>query len=178
MRYLYLLIIVISFVGCKKQSVEDFGIIEGKFNGTDGGASGNGNGSGSLKLVCGGSNLPSGFHCLTNSGGATAPHSYQEKLHLGNWHSSDYDICISYNSDGTGVVRYGPSGFGGGGTTVVNIKWGILVNSDGSRVNATANHYYITHEGIEDPQVEMLTYRISNGAIGENFGFVKQSCPF
>lgn len=171
MKGFIFLCLLLLFAGCKKKSVEDFELLEDKFTGTNGS-------SGSLNLVCGGSALPSGYHCLTNSGGATAPHSYKETLHLGNWHSSTYDVCINYNSDGTGQARFGPSGIGGGGTTVVDIRWGILVNSDGSPVPASADHYYITHEGIGDPQIEMMTYRISNGAIGENYSFVKESCPF
>jgi len=175
MRKIFLLVLISACLGCTKKSLEDFDIIEGKITGTSGGTAG---GNGNLNLVCGSGSLPTGYHCLTNSGGASAPHSYQEALHLGNWHSSNYDVCISYNSNGTGIARFKAPTLGGGSTSVVNIKWGILVNSDGSRVKATDNHYYITHQGIGDPQIEMLTYRISNGVIGENFSFVKQSCPF
>ncbi|OYU97634.1 MAG: hypothetical protein CFE21_04905 [Bacteroidetes bacterium B1(2017)] len=166
-------IIALSFVlgSCAKKSMSDFDILKEKIA-SKGASSGK-----TIKYVCDGvTSLPTGFQCLANSGGAKNPFRFTETKVLGTWYSSSYDVCITYKSDGTGVARFkGGIGFPASST---NIKWGIWVNSTGKEINASANHWYIMHQGIGDPQIELMSYNYSSGAPGESFGFVKQSCPF
>jgi hypothetical protein len=168
---LYIFALSIILISCAKKSMDDFEILKDKIA-NDGSSSGK-----NVKYVCDGiTTLPTGFQCLTNSGGAKAPFRYTETKVLGSWSSADYDVCITYKSDGTGVARFkGGIGFP---TTSKNIKWGIMVASDGKEVMAAAGRWYIMHEGIGDPQIELMSYNYSTGAPGESFGFVKQSCPF
>lgn len=131
-----------------------------------------------LNLRCDGpeSVLYDGYWCLTNSGGATAPHKWKDLPLAGStWQYEN--VCISYGGGGRGDARFKePSG----AVTQKAIRYGVLSRSNGEPEVTTSGHWLLYHEGIGDPQVEQLTFRPEIEAVGEapKSGVVGEAWPF
>lgn len=115
-----------------------------------------------------------GYWCLTNSGGATAPHNWKDLPLSGNtWQYQN--LCISYGEGGQGEARFKePSG----NITPRPIRYGVLSRRSGVPEVTASGHWLLYHEGIGDPQVEQLTFHPTSGAVGEAWPFLKGSCAF
>lgn len=113
------------------------------------------------EIVCG-SSMPSGYQCISNAGAAT-PVTFDIPEVLGTWDSDDFDFCVKYNSDGTGLITYKASGLSQGSTQ--EMKWGAMVNKSGDLVTSGAGTLYIVHESLEgtiDPQIASLSFKQSS----------------
>jgi len=115
-----------------------------------------------------------GYSCLTNSGGATAPHKWIDLPVAGTtWNYEN--VCISYGAGGRGQARFrNPSGT----ITTHALRFGVLSRSSGTPEVTTSGHWLLYNEGIGDPQVEQLTYNPGNQQVGEAWPFVSGACPF
>jgi hypothetical protein len=111
-----------------------------------------------LNLSCG-SPMPAGFQCIY-ANGLGAPSTYNIPEIIGTWDSQNFDFCVTYNSDGTGVIVYKASGLSPGSTQ--DIKWGALVNSEGVPTKSGVGTIYIVHESQNsepvDPQITSLSF--------------------
>lgn len=111
-------------------------------------------------LTCG-STLEKPFQCISAAGKSTIT-TYDIPELIGCWDSDDFDFCVKYNSDGTGVITYKPSAFVKGSTQ--NIKWGAMVNSKGELLLSNVGTVYIAHESLQgslDPQIALLSFKRS-----------------
>jgi len=127
-----------------------------------------------LDLRCGvPESIVYGYWCLTNSGGATAPHKWKDLPLAGStWQYEN--LCISYGEGGLGAARFkNPNGTVGQRA----IRYGVLSKANGEP-EAGAGHWLLFHEGIGDPQVEQLPFNPSTGAVGESWPFTKGGCSF
>ncbi|SFT01380.1 hypothetical protein [Sphingobacterium wenxiniae] len=115
-----------------------------------------------LSLSCG-SVLPSGYQCISPITGAKHLANYHISELYGTWHSEDFGFCVQYSGDGTGKIITIAKGLHPGAE--MNIKWGVMVNGDGSYAQSDGNgSVRVIHEGIGepiDPQIAMLTFRLS-----------------
>ena len=120
-----------------------------------------GNG-GTENLVCG-TSMAAGFQCIKSSTGASTTTTYNIKELIGSWDSKDFDFCVSYASNGTGVITYKASGFSPG--SVQNIKWGAMVNSKGELLKSNAGTIYVVHQSTGstpvDSQIALLSFKQS-----------------
>ncbi|WP_214227640.1 hypothetical protein [Pedobacter sp. B4-66] len=111
-------------------------------------------------LTCGES-LSMPFQCISTSGKSTVATTKIPEL-IGCWDSDDFDFCVKYNSDGTGLITYKPSGLSPGSTQ--RIKWGAMVKSNGDLLLSNVGTIYIAHESLEgsiDPQIALLSFKQS-----------------
>ncbi|MCE6991460.1 hypothetical protein [Dyadobacter sp. CY323] len=119
-------------------------------------------GTGNVNLACG-NVLPNGFQCIASQSGASTTTTYKIPELVGAWDSKDFDFCVSYSSDGTGVITYKASGFSPG--SVQNIKWGAMVNSKGELIKSNAGTIYIVHQSTGstpvDSQIAVLSFKQS-----------------
>lgn len=115
--------------------------------------------SSSLSLSCG-STLPANFQCIKGPTGLSTTTTYKIPEVWGAWNSNSYDFCVTYSSNGTGIIRYKPSGLSSGSTQ--NIKWGAMVNSKGELLVSSAGSIMIVHQSTSstpvDPQIASLTF--------------------
>jgi hypothetical protein len=112
------------------------------------------------ELTCG-SSLSSPFQCISASGKSTLT-TYQIPELYGCWDSKDFDFCVKYNADGTGLITFKPSAFVSGSTQ--KIKWGAMVNSKGELLVSNMGTIYIAHESLQgslDPQIALLSFKKS-----------------
>lgn len=112
------------------------------------------------ELTCG-SSLSSPFQCISAAGKSTLT-TYKIPELYGCWDSKDFDFCVKYNSDGTGLITFKPSAFVSGSTQ--KIKWGAMVNSKGELLLSNAGTIYIAHESLQgslDPQIALLSFKQS-----------------
>ena len=140
--YSLMTVVCFSFSSCEKAGEEDAG-------------------SGSMNLSCG-SSMPGGYQCI-RAGGASTTTTYNIPELVGYWDSNDFDFCVKYSSNGTGVITYKPSAFVSGSTQ--NIKWGAMVNSKGELLKSNVGTIYIVHESTSgtpvDPQIASLSFKQS-----------------
>jgi hypothetical protein len=111
-------------------------------------------------LTCGES-LSMPFQCISTSGKSTVTTTKIPEL-IGCWDSDDFDFCVKYNSDGTGLITYKASGLSPGSTQ--RIKWGAMVKSNGDLLLSNVGTIYIAHESLEgsiDPQIALLSFKQS-----------------
>jgi hypothetical protein len=139
-----LFVLLLVVIGCEKED-EDPG-------------SGSG-GSSSLNLSCSGT-MPTSYQCIKGPTGLSTTTTYKIPELYGSWNSNDYDFCVTYASNGTGVIRYKPSGLSPGSTQ--NIKWGAMVNSKGELLVSSVGTISVVHQSTSstpvDPQIVMLTF--------------------
>lgn len=112
-------------------------------------------------LTCG-SVLEKPFQCISAAGKSTLT-TYDIPELIGCWDSDNFDFCVKYNSDGTGLITFKPSAFVNGSTQ--KIKWGAMVNSKGELILSNAGTIYIAHESLEgslDPQIALLSFKRSS----------------
>lgn len=112
------------------------------------------------ELTCG-SSLETPFQCISAAGKSTVT-TYKIPELYGCWDSDDFDFCVKYNSDGTGLITFKPSGLSKGSTQ--KIKWGAMVNSKGDLLISNAGTIYIAHESLEgslDPQIALMSFKQS-----------------
>jgi hypothetical protein len=115
-----------------------------------------------------------GYHCLTNSGGATAPHNWiiLAELTGSTWYYEN--LCIMYGAQGKGVAKFRePSGT----ITTKALRYGVLARASGMPEEESGT-WFLYHEGIGDPQVEQLTYHTGSKEVGKAWPFTKGTCPF
>ena len=117
-------------------------------------------GSPSLNLSCSTGSLPTNFQCIKGPTGLFATTTYKIPEVIGSWDSDDFDFCVTYSSNGTGVIRYKQSGFSSGSTQ--NIKWGAMVNSKGELLISSVGTVMIVHQSTSstpvDPQIVSLSF--------------------
>jgi hypothetical protein len=117
-----------------------------------------------------------GYWCLTNSGGATAPHKWKDlPLPVSTWRYEN--LCISYGANGFGKAR-----FKNPDNTISErkIRYGVLSRSNGNPEVTDTGLWLLYHEGIGDPQVEQVTFNPNTNpnAVGESWPFTKGDCSF
>jgi hypothetical protein len=117
-------------------------------------------GSPSLNLTCSSGSLPTNFQCIKGPTGLSTTTTYKIPEVIGSWNSDDYDFCVTYSSNGTGVIKYKPSSFSPGSTQ--NIKWGAMVNSKGELLISSVGTVMIVHQSTSstpvDPQIVGLSF--------------------
>jgi hypothetical protein len=114
-----------------------------------------------------------GYWCLTNSGGATAPHKWEGLAVAGQtWNYEN--LCISYKKDGYGTARFKDPD---NSVSTKSIRYGVLSRSSGTPEVTDTGDWLLYHEGIGDPQVEQVTLDPTTGAVGKAWPFTKD-CPF
>ena len=143
-----------------------------------------------VSLYCSGREtpLPYGWWCLTNSGGATAPHRW-DNLSLTEEYPDEPDfpnailagrtwqyvnLCISYGGGGYGTARFNNPD---GSISELRIRYGVLARSNGYPETTESKDWLLYHEGIGDPQVEQLTFDPATGQVGAAWPFAK-GCTF
>jgi hypothetical protein len=145
-----LVVLLLVIIGCEKEDEEP--------------GSGGSGGSSSLNLSCSGT-MPTNYQCIKGPTGLSTTTTYKIPEVYGSWNSNSYDFCVTYSSNGTGVIKYKASGFNPGSTQ--NIKWGAMVNSKGEILTSSQGTISIVHQSTSstpvDPQIVMLTFYRSSG---------------
>lgn len=121
--------------------------------------------------------LPYGYWCLTNSGGATAPHNWVDiEAGLQNqwWHQSN--VCIHYRAQGRADAYFkNPDGTV---SAISSMKTGVLCRMSGAPEVTGNGKWLLYHQGIGDPQIEQLTYDPVTHKVGEAWPWINGACPF
>ena len=136
--------------------------------------------AGSLNLVCtsGTTDLRApGYHCMAAAPGTYAPGKYAiSDLPGGWWVESDYEVCVSWGTNGQATARF-KAGVGGGSTTVTTGEWGILVRRDGTP-EVTSSGGWVLFTAALDDQTKALQWFPTSRTIG-GYNFVRAaSCPW
>ncbi len=131
-----------------------------------------------LNLVCTSSStpatFPAGYHCMTNSAGASVPGKYAIADLIGAWYDSSVGVCVNYGSNGTATTRFKPAGSGSAATA--SGKWGAVSKKDGSLEQAPGNGWYI-FTAAHDAQMQALVFFPSVGAFN-GYNFQRGNCPW
>lgn len=128
-------------------------------------------GTGNFACPTGSTQLPAGYHCMTFDGVHTAG-KYDDPELVGTWVDVDAEVCMVWNSDGTGYGRYRANG---SVTQTPTGEWGAMINLDGSRFQN--DQYWNVYTETAEPQTQLLTFDSQTGTI-VNWGFAKGSCPW
>lgn len=127
--------LLILIIGCERDPLDEETLKAAQKNAGNNAAYSPGN----MNLVCSGTGGKPAqkVHCFT-VGNATAPHYYGDAELTGKWINSNADVDMTLNSDGSGTWHWVPT-FGSPKTS--NIRWGVLVNKDGTKPGAPSGWY-------------------------------------
>lgn len=122
--------------------------------------------------------FPPGHHCMRNSSGLTVVGKFAVPTLTSSpwWVDEVADVCVSWKNDGRSTAKF--KGGLGGGTTVTNGFWGLLVRSTGLLEGVPGARYLFTSN--LDAQTQLLTLNdLASGDVINNYNFSPSAtCPW
>ena len=127
------------------------------------------------------SSFPAGYHCMRNSGGNVVVGKFAIPTLTSSawWVDETAGVCVSWRSDGglgRSTARF--KGGLGGGTTVTQGHWGLLVGRAGLLEGVPGARYLFTSN--LDAQTQLLTFNdLSSNTVINNYNFrASATCPW
>lgn len=122
--------------------------------------------------------FPPGHHCMRNSSNLTVVGKFAIPTLTSSpwWVDEVADVCVSWGNDGRSTAKF--KGGLGGGTTVTNGFWGVLVRSTGLLEGVPGARFLFTSN--LDAQTQLLTFNDNaSGDVINNYNFnASATCPW